>query len=62
MLQQLPKSRWGATKKQMISVPVIPDTVRETVEQLLRLPKDAGMIPVNLKRKTPPHILTKAVA
>ena len=50
-IYQLPKSRWGATKKQMISVPVSPDTVRETIEQLPRLPKDAGLIPVDLKRK-----------
>ena len=50
-IYQLPNSRWGATKKQMISVPVSQDTVRETIEQLQRLPKDAGLIPVNLKRK-----------
>ena len=48
---RLPKSRWGATKKQMISVPVSPETVMETVSQLPRLPKDAGLIQVNLKRK-----------
>ena len=50
-IYQLPKSRWGATKKQMISVPVSQDTVRETIEQLPRLPKDAGLIAVDLKRK-----------
>ena len=50
----LPKSRWAATKKRMISVPVREETVRETLSQLPRLPKDAGLlhlIPVNLKRK-----------
>ena len=47
----LPKSRWSATKKQMISVPVSAETVQSTVSQLPRLPKDAGLIPVNLKRK-----------
>ena len=50
-IYQLPKSRWGATKKQMVSVPVSPETVMQTVSQLPRLPKDAGLIPVNLKRK-----------
>ena len=48
---QLPKSRWAATKKQMISVPVAEETVSETLRQLPRLPKDAGLVPVNLKRK-----------
>ena len=50
-IYQLPKSRWGATKKQMISVPVSQDTLQQTINQLPRLPKDAGLIPVNLKRK-----------
>ena len=50
-IYQLPNSRWGATKKQMISVPVSQDTVLEVVSQLPRLPKDSGLIPVNLKRK-----------
>ena len=48
---QLPKSRWGGTKNQMISVPVSQQTVQETVNQLPRLPKDAELVPVNLKRK-----------
>ena len=47
----LKKSRWAATKKQMISVPVAVDTVINTIEQLPRLPRQAGLIPVNLKRK-----------
>ena len=45
----LPKSRWAATKKQMISVPVTPDTVLNTVQQLPRMPSEAGLIPVELK-------------
>jgi hypothetical protein len=48
----LPNSRWGATKKQMISVPVTPETVLNTIEKLPRLPNQAGLIPVQLKRKT----------
>ena len=47
----LPKSRWAATKKQMISVPVTSDTVLNTVQQLPRMPREAGLIPVQLKRK-----------
>ena len=45
----LKKSRWAATKKRMISVP--PETVLRTVQQLPSLPRDAGFIPVQLKRK-----------
>ena len=45
------KSRWAATKKQMISVPVEPETVKNTLLQLPRPPKDAGLIEVGLKRK-----------
>ena len=44
----------GATKKIKISVPVTNETVSETLSQLPRLPKDAGLIPLvpaNLKRK-----------
>ena len=47
----LPNSRWAATKKAMISVPVTPEIVLNTISQLPRMPKDAGLIPVNLKRK-----------
>ena len=47
----LKKSRWAATKKQMISVPVTPEAVLNTVQRLPRLPKEAGLLEVNLKRK-----------
>ena len=50
-IYQLPKSRWGATRKQMISVPVREETLMNTISQLPRLPNDAGIIPVHLKRK-----------
>ena len=48
---QLPKSRWAATKKQMISVPVATETLINTFEQIPRLPKEAGLIEIELKRK-----------
>ena len=35
----------------MISVPVSQDTVQETLSQIPRLPTDAGLVPINLKRK-----------
>jgi hypothetical protein len=47
----LKKSRWAATKKQMISVPVAPGTVLTTIQQLPRLPREAGVVEVKLKRK-----------
>ena len=47
----LPKSRWGATRKQMISVPVDTSTIVNTMKELPRLPKEAGLIHVKLKRK-----------
>ena len=50
-IYQLPKSRWGATKKQMISVPVREESLMNTIDKLPRLPKDAGIIPIHLKRK-----------
>ena len=42
----LKKSRWAATKKQMISVPVAVEKVLNTIENLPRLPKNAGLVPV----------------
>ena len=47
----LKKSRWAATKKQMISVPVPPETVQQNLQQLPRIPSEAGLIEVGIKRK-----------
>jgi hypothetical protein len=47
----LPKSRWAATKKQIISVPVPPENVLDTVQQLPRTPKEGYVVPVQLKQK-----------
>ena len=47
----LRKSRWAATKKQMITIPISQQDVLNTTSQLPRLPADAGLIPVGLKRK-----------
>ena len=50
-IYNLPKSRWPATKNQMISVPIPINHLQQTITQLPRLPKDAGLITVNLKKK-----------
>ena len=47
----LKKSRWAATKKQMVSVPVTQEAVLNTLIKLPRIPKEAGLSEVKLKRK-----------
>ena len=47
----LKKSRWAATKKQMVTIPIHPEDVLNTTKNLPRLPADSGLIPVGLKRK-----------
>ena len=48
----MPKeSRGAAIKKQMITIPIDQEDVVNTAKQLPRLPADAGLIPVGLKRK-----------
>ena len=46
----LHKSRWPAGKGRMVSVPVGPDDIMNTVKQLPRLPSEAGLVPIKLKR------------
>merc|ERR1719295_2423597 len=47
----LPKSRMAAGKGRMISIPVGPADVMNTAKQLPRLPTEAGVVPIKLKRK-----------
>ena len=47
----LPTSRMAANKGRMISVPVGPEDIMNTVKQLPRLPTEAGVVPIKLKRK-----------
>ena len=47
----LQKSRWAAGKGRMICVPVGPADIMNTVKQLPRLPDEAGLVPIKLKRK-----------
>ena len=47
----LPKSRMAASKGRMISIPVEAEDIMNTVKQLPRLPTEAGVVPIKLKRK-----------
>ena len=48
---QLPKSRWTATKDQIVNIPIFDQDILNTVESFPRTPEEAGIIPVRLKRK-----------
>ena len=47
----LKKSRWAGRKGRMVSVPIPPEEMMNTIKQLPRLPSEAGLIAVKLKRK-----------
>ena len=48
---RLPKSRWPAMKDKTVNIPVFEADVMKTVETLPRTPNEAGIIPINLKRR-----------
>ena len=48
---QLPKSRWTATKDQIVNIPIFDKDILNTIESFPRTPEEAGIIPVKLKRK-----------
>ena len=48
---KLPKSRWPAMKDKTINIPIFEADIIKTVESLPRTPNEAGIIPINLKRK-----------
>ena len=50
-IYQLPKSRWTALKDRVINVPINDDAIINTLEQMPRTPKDAGLIGVALNRR-----------
>ena len=53
-LFKLPKSRWSALKDKIINVPITDDDILKILSELTslpRLPDQAGLIPVLLKRK-----------
>ena len=47
----MPKSRWTALKDRLINIPLNDDDILNTLEQMPRTPRDAGLIGVSLKRK-----------
>ena len=51
MFVQLPKSRWTATRKQIVSVPVFDQDIINTINSLPRTPSEGGIVKVQLKRK-----------
>ena len=50
-IYQLPKSRWTALKDILINITINDEDIINTLEQMPRTPKDAGLIGVALKRK-----------
>ena len=50
-IYQLPKSRWTALKDRLINIPINDDDIVNTLDQMPRTPRNAGLIGVALKRK-----------
>ena len=50
-IYQLPKSRMAACKDRLINIPINEDDVKNTITNLPRTPKEAGLLEVKLKRK-----------
>ena len=50
-IKLLPKSRWNAMIDKTVNVPIPEEEISNTIEQLPRTPKEAHVIPVQLKRK-----------
>ena len=50
-IHRKPKSRMTAIKDRVVCIPIDSETINETLQKLPRLPKDAGLVPIKLKRK-----------
>jgi hypothetical protein len=48
---QLPKSRWTATKDHIVNIPIFDKDIINTIETFPRTLDEAGIVPVQLKRK-----------
>ena len=48
---KLPKSRWPAMKDRTVNIPIFETDVLNTIKSLPRTPSQAGIIPINFKRK-----------
>ena len=56
---QLPKSRWTATKDQIVNIPIFDKDIISTIESFPRTLDEAGIVPVQLKRKILPSIFNE---
>ena len=50
-LYKLPTSRMTAIKDRVVCVPIDDDTINQTLQSLPRAPNEAGVVPVNWKRR-----------
>ena len=50
-IYQLPKSRMAACKDRLINIPINSQDVLNTIENIPRTPREAGLLEVKLKRK-----------
>ena len=48
---KLPKSRWPGMKDKTINIPIYESDILNTIEALPRTPTEAGIVPINFKRK-----------
>ena len=50
-IYQLPRSRMAGCKDKLINIPILDSDVLNTIENLPRTPKEAGLVEIQLKRK-----------
>ena len=48
---KLPRSRWPAMKDKTVNIPIFEADILNTIESLPRTPSQAGIIPINFKRR-----------
>ena len=50
-IHRKPKSQMSAIKDRIVCIPIDSETIEQTLQKLPRLPKEAGLVPIKLKRK-----------
>ena len=50
-IHRKPKSQMSAIKDRVVCIPIDSGTIEQTLKKLPRLPKEAGLVPIKLKRK-----------
>ena len=50
-IHRKPKSLMSAIKDRIVCIPIDSGTIEQTLQKLPRLPKEAGLVPIKLKRK-----------